>query len=130
ATATATLTVNVTPNTPPTLSYSAQLAAFNGSLTVTPTAASDNGTITGYSVQSVVPALTTGPTVNTSGVVSINNAQPSGNHVITIRATDNCGASTDSAFTLSVGSAQPTTTAVGISRQQGSAAINSQIATV
>jgi hypothetical protein len=132
ASATATLTINVTANTSPTLTYaSPQSTVFNGSLLVTPAAASDNGTITGYSVQSVVPPLVTAPTVNAAGVVSIVNAQPSGSHVITIRVTDNCGATTDSAFALNVGSAPPTITAAGpLSRQQGSAASNSQIATV
>jgi|GEM_PF-1150853 len=103
ATATATLNITVIANTPPTLSYTNPPALpFNGSTTVTPVAASDNGLITGFIVQSVVPALTTAPTVNSSGVVSITNAQPAGPHTITIRATDDCGVVTDASFTLTV----------------------------
>jgi uncharacterized repeat protein (TIGR01451 family)/uncharacterized delta-60 repeat protein len=111
ATATATLNVTVTANTAPTLSYSTpQSVAFNGSLDVSPTTATDNGSITGYSVFSVSPALTTAPTVNSSGVVAITNAQPVGSHVITIRATDNCGATTDVSFTLNVSKGSQTIT--------------------
>ena len=58
---------------------------------VNPATNADNGNITGYAVQSVAPALTTPPTVDPTGVVSLAAAQPAGNHVITIRATDNCG---------------------------------------
>ncbi len=106
-----TLNITVTANTPPTLTYaSPQSVAFNGSLNVSPTTATDNGSITGYAVQSVVPALTTAPTVNASGVVSITNAQPAGSHVITIRATDNCGLTTDAAFTLNVSKGNQTIT--------------------
>jgi subtilisin-like proprotein convertase family protein len=98
----ATLTVTVNPNTAPTLTYaSPQAVVFGGALNVSPTSASDNGTVT-YSVQSG-HGLTTPPTVDASGVVAITNAQPSGAHTITIRATDNCGAFTDAAFTLDVG---------------------------
>jgi hypothetical protein len=103
STSIATLNITVNPNTAPTLSYTNPAAlAFQGSTTVSPATAADNGLITGYSVQNVVPALTTVPTVNSSGVVSIANAQPAGTHTITIRATDNCGAITDSSFTLVV----------------------------
>jgi hypothetical protein len=110
-TATATLNITVTANTAPTLSYTNPPAlAFKGSTTVTPAAAGDNGSITGYSVQSVAPALTTAPTVNSSGVVSITNAQPAGTHTITIRATDNCGAISDASFTLTVNKGDQTIT--------------------
>jgi len=104
-TATTTLNVTVGADTAPALVYSSpQNVVFDGSLNITPMAATDNGSIAGYSVQSVVPALTFAPTVNASGVVSVTNAQLSGSHVITIRATDNCGTPTDAAFTLNVGS--------------------------
>jgi hypothetical protein len=109
STATATLNITVTANTAPTLTYaSPQAVAFNGSLNVAPTTATDNGSITGYAVQSVAPAMTTAPTVDTSGVVSITSAQPAGAHIITIRATDNCGLTTDASFTLEV-QPQPST---------------------
>ena len=115
--ATDTLTVTVTANTAPTLVYSSpQSVAFDGALNVTPTSASDNGTIA-YSVQAG-HGLTTAPTVDASGVVSITNAQPSGAHTVTVRATDNCGAFTDAAFTLEVqpptlGTYPDTTVALG-----------------
>ena len=41
-------------------------------------------------------------TVSETGVVSIGGAGPIGNHVITIRATDNCGLFTDASFQLNV----------------------------
>jgi uncharacterized delta-60 repeat protein len=104
ATATAALNVTVTANTAPTLTYaSPQSVSFNGSLNIPPSAASDNGSITTYTVVSVSPALATAPTVNSSGVVSITNAQPAGIHTISIRATDNCGVTTDTVFPVVVG---------------------------
>ncbi len=119
STATATLTATVTANTAPTLTYTTpQSVNFGGALNVTPTAASDNATITGYAVQSVVPALTTPPAVNASGVVSVTNAQPAGAHTITIRATDNCGANTDASFVLNVGAA-PTFAIDDVTRSEG-----------
>jgi CSLREA domain-containing protein len=103
STATDTLTVTAIGNTAPSLSYATpQAVAFNGSLNVTPTTTGDNGPGSSYSVQSVSPALTTAPTVNTAGVVSITGARPAGSHVITIRSTDNCGLFTDASFTLNV----------------------------
>ena len=111
STSTATLNVTVNANTAPTLTYTNPPAvAFNGSTTVTPATAADNGSIIGYNVQSVVPALTTTPTVNSSGVVSITNAQPAGPHTITIRATDNCGVTTDASFVLTVNKANQSIT--------------------
>jgi hypothetical protein len=111
STSSTTLIVTVTANTAPILSYTNPPAlAFNGSTTVSPATATDNGSITGYIVQSVVPALTTVPTVNSSGVVSITNAQPAGAHIITIRATDNCGIVTDASFTLTVSKGDQTIT--------------------
>jgi hypothetical protein len=50
----------------------------------------------------VTPALATAPTVNASGVVAISNAGAPGNHVITVQATDNCGTTTNTSFTLNV----------------------------
>jgi hypothetical protein len=99
----AALTVNVSSNAAPALAYPAsQTVAANGSATVAPTATGDNGTVT-YSITGVVPAMTTAPTINpATGVVSITGAQPAGAHVITARATDNCGAITDQSFTLNV----------------------------
>ncbi len=100
-TATANLTVNVTANTAPVLTYAAASVSAGGAASNSPTAASDNGNITGYAVQS--QGTYTGTiSVNASGVVSFSNAKPGGTHTITIRATDNCGATTDATFTLTV----------------------------
>ncbi len=102
ATATATLNVTVTANTAPTLTYANASVAAGGSTTVNPaTGLSDNGSINTVVVQN--QGTYTGTiSVNGSGVVSISNAKPGGVHSITIRATDNCGAFTDAAFTLTV----------------------------
>jgi hypothetical protein len=91
----------VTANTSPTLTYATpHTVPFGSSPNITPTAASDNGTVT-YQVLAG-HGLATAPTVNASGAVSITNAQPAGTHSITVRATDNCGATTDASFTLQV----------------------------
>jgi hypothetical protein len=47
---------------------------------------------------------------DTTGLVSISNAAPAGTHTITIAATDNCFATTDASFTLTVGKADQTIT--------------------
>ncbi|HMX24411.1 MAG TPA: Ig-like domain repeat protein [Blastocatellia bacterium] len=107
--ATADLTVNVTANSAPTLVYSPVSVNSAGATTNTPTTATDNGSIASYAVQS--DGTFTGTiSVNSSGVVSISNAAPAGNHNITIRATDNCGTTTDAVFTLTVNTAATTTT--------------------
>ncbi len=102
-TATANLIVNVSANAAPSLAYPASSIALGGSTTVSSTTATDNGSITGYSIVSVTPAMTVAPTVNSSGVVSITNAGPFGSHTIVVRATDNCSVTADASFTLSVG---------------------------
>jgi hypothetical protein len=101
--ATANLTVNVTANTMPSLSYPVTGVALNSGVTINPTVATDNGSITGFSIVSVVPPLTTAPTVNAAGVVSVTNAAPFGLHTVTVGATDNCGVTTDASFPLNVG---------------------------
>lgn len=98
----ATLTVNVSANSAPTLVYPNSTVLINNSLNISPTTATDNGTVS-YSLLSVTPSMTTAPTVNSStGAVSITNANPLGTYIITVRATDNCGATTDASFTLNV----------------------------
>ena len=98
ATAMATLTVNVTDNTPPTLTYSNQTVVEGGSLTINPaTGPSDNGSVISIVAQSNVSVN------NVSGVVSMTNVRPAGfTYMIIIRATDNCGAVTDASFTVTV----------------------------
>ncbi len=110
AMATGNLTVNVTANAAPSLSYPVTGVALNAATTINPTAATDNGSITGFNIVSVVPPLTPAPTVNAAGVVSVTNAAPLGVHTVTVRATDNCGATTNASFTLNVGCASLTVT--------------------
>ncbi len=102
ATAIATLTVTVGANTAPTLgSYSNTTLSPGGSTTVTPTAApADNGSINSLSVSA--PGFTGTLSVSAAGVVSIGNAGPAGNYVVTVTVTDNCGMQTVRTFNLSV----------------------------
>ena len=124
------LQVNVTANAAPSVTYAAASVSAGGSTSNAPTSATDNGSITGYAVQS--QGTYTGTiSVNAAGLVSISNAVPPGSHTITIRATDNCNATTDATFTLTVTNTNPTITAqTGLTRQQGAGGSNSQIATV
>ncbi len=97
------VTINVAANTPPVLAYGNQTVTAAGSLTINPaTGPSDNGGIASLAVLSVTPPLTVPAMVASNGVVTITNAGPAGSHVITIQVTDNCGATTNAAFTLNV----------------------------
>lgn len=106
-----TLNVTVTANTAPTLTYQNQTVSLNGKLTIEPTAGpSDNGRLNAI-VQQSSGTFTGEISVNDrTGVVSVSNAAPAGTHTITIRTTDNCGATTDASFTLTVGKADQTIT--------------------
>src|SRR5207237_567963 len=53
-----------------------------------------------------------------------------GTHTITIRATDNCGRTTDASFTLAVNSPPIVTPATGLTRQRGTLGTNATIGTV
>jgi hypothetical protein len=111
STASATLNVTVNPNTAPILSYlSPQNLTLNGSLNLNPTALpGDNGSIASIVLQNA-GAFTGAISVNSAtGAVSISNAAPAGTHAITIRATDNCGQTTDAAFSLVIPKADTTT---------------------
>ena len=130
-TSTAILSVTVTANTPPTLTY-ATVSVPNGGSTTNPAATgpSDNGSVSTVVVQST-GTYTGTISVNLAGLVSISAAAPIGSHTITIRATDNCGAFTDATFTLNVTNHPPSITAGGtFARQQGSAGTISTVATV
>ena len=110
--ATANLTVNVTANTPPVLTYpaAAQTAVFGGTATVNPaTGPTDNGTVSTIVVQSK-GTFTGIANVAPTGIVSLSNAAPIGTSTITIRATDDCGTTTDATFTVNVTQASTTTT--------------------
>ena len=129
-TATTNLTVNVLANTPPALSYDPITVAFDHATNFFPATSSDNGAIATYTLQSQ-GAYTGWITVDpNNGQVWIEHARPQGAHTITIRATDNCGATTDTSFSLQVVDAAPLIAPVGMARQQGNPASNSTIATV
>lgn len=108
---TSTLSVTVNANSAPTVSYpSSQTVALGASLIISPASGpSDNGSISSISVQSKGTYTGTVSVNNSTGVVSISNATPGGTHTITIRATDNCGATTDESFKLIVSPAATTT---------------------
>jgi hypothetical protein len=93
----------LTANTAPVLTYQTQSTALNGSLTINPaTGPSDNTSVSSIALQSQGTYTGTISVNNTTGIVSISNAAPAGTHTITIRATDNCGTTTDASFSLLV----------------------------
>ncbi len=101
-TAMANVTVNVLANTPPVLAYSTPSSVGVGtSATVNPATASDNGTMS-FALQSQGTYTGTISVNSSTGAVSLSNAGPVGTHTITVRATDNCGATTDASFSLTV----------------------------
>jgi hypothetical protein len=102
-TATSDLQVSVNANSAPILAYNNQTVVTSQPLTVSPVAGpGDNGSVNSIVVLS--PGTYTGmiSVDNTTGVVSLGNAKPAGNHTITLQATDNCGVTTDASFTLNV----------------------------
>ncbi|HSK72136.1 MAG TPA: Ig-like domain-containing protein, partial [Pyrinomonadaceae bacterium] len=126
-----TLNVTVTTNTAPTVGNYSNTTVNAGSsgTVVTPDAApADNGSIASVTA-SASPNTFTGTFVGntTTGAVTINNAAPFGVYTVTVTVTDNCGTTTTTTFQLTV-NATPTITGATISRQQGSASANSQIA--
>ncbi|MFN0085313.1 MAG: FG-GAP-like repeat-containing protein [Blastocatellia bacterium] len=111
-TAAANLTINVMPNTAPSLgSYAAAVINVGGGVMATPGAApSDNG-----SVVSLTAGASQGFTGTVSidpgtGAVAIQNARPAGSHTITITATDNCGSIAAATFPLTVNKLASTVT--------------------
>jgi len=108
------LTVNVTANSPPVLSYNNPPAvSFGGNGQVNPaTGPSDNGTVNTIIVQSQGTFTGIVGVNNTSGIVLFSNAAPVGTSTITIRATDNCGTTTDAPFTITVNKGDTTTAVV------------------
>jgi hypothetical protein len=129
----ATLNVAVTTNTAPTVgNYAGTTVNAGSNITVTPDAAPiDNGSISGVTA-SAAPAGFTGTFSgnSTTGALTITTAAPAGTYTITVTITDNCGATTLETFTLTVNALPTVTAQAGITRQQGSAGINTQIAAV
>ncbi len=104
-TATASLTVNVTANTAPTLgTYPATGVGPGQSVNIAPSVApNDNGTIANLTASA--PNFTGSLSGNaTTGVISATNAGPEGTYTVTITATDNCGATSTTMFQLTVSS--------------------------
>ena len=128
----ATLTVTVNANAPPTLgTYLTASVNGSGSTTVPPNVPpSDNGSINSISTTS--PSFTGGLSVNpATGVVTISNAGPGGNHTVTVTATDNCNVTATKTFLLTVNvNTPPSITAIANTRQPGASAMTSNIATV
>ncbi len=90
-------------NTAPVLTYSNQSVAAGGALEITPASGpGDNGSISSIVLLSQGAYTGTINVNNTTGVVALSNATPAGSHTVTLRATDNCGATTDAVFTLAV----------------------------
>ncbi|MDX6208116.1 MAG: hypothetical protein QOE24_507, partial [Frankiales bacterium] len=112
------LTVNVTANTGPVLTYGSLAANSGTGTTGDPlTGPSDNGSVSSLAIQSVTPAFTgtitvDGPASGTPGRLHVTNAGPSGTYTVTVRATDNCAQTTDVPVTLAVNAA-PTVNAGG-----------------
>ncbi len=97
-----TLNTVVTANTAPLLSYgTTTLPAGTGIVIGPSTGPTDSGMITSIAVQSA-GTFFGGVTVAPSGNVTLTNAAPEGSHTLTIRATDNCGATTDAALLVNV----------------------------
>jgi len=100
------LNVTVTANTPPVLVYANHSIEFDGQTTIAPTIVPvDNGSISSIVVQDQGGFGGSITVNNNTGLISISSAQPSGTHVIIIRAKDNCGASIDAKFILTVNKA-------------------------
>jgi ELWxxDGT repeat protein len=106
---TANLTINVTANTPAVLgTYSAggTITGY-GEASITPSGApTDNGTV--ISLTASAPGFAgffSG--VPATGVINIFNASPAGSYTATVAATDNCGATSTTTFSFTVGSGTP-----------------------
>lgn len=98
----AALTVDVTANTAPVLSYAPTTMLSGGAIAIAPNAGpSDSGSVASVAVQSA-GTFTGNVAVDNGGIVSISNAAPAGSHMLSIRVTDNCGLTTDASLSLSV----------------------------
>jgi uncharacterized repeat protein (TIGR01451 family) len=103
-TSTGTLTVNITPNSPPVLSYNAATVTAGTTPARAPaTGPADNGTFMLGSVSVAPNNGGLGVQLNQSnGVVTVLNALLIGTYTVTVPATDNCGATTNAQFTVQV----------------------------
>ena len=112
-TATANFTVNITANTPPTLSYSNSTVNVAGSTTITPaTGPTDNGEYGGLSIENKEGTFTGDISIDPiTAVISVSNAAPLGTHTIVVGIYDNCEEYTETSFTLTVAGCASTLTA-------------------
>jgi hypothetical protein len=109
ATSTTSVIVNVTENTPPSLGvYPATTVSTGGSTTITPSQSPiDNGAMNfDVSIPGYLGDFTFNPV---SGTLTVHNASPQGVYTVTVKATDNCGFITSTAFSLMVGASSPLT---------------------
>ncbi len=103
-TATALWTVTVAANTPPALSYANQTVAGGTTPNFGPSSGpTDNGAVAGIALQSITPATGLALSVNpATGQVTVLSATFSQIYTVVIRATDNCGQTTDATFRVGV----------------------------
>ncbi|MBX7223366.1 MAG: immunoglobulin domain-containing protein [Blastocatellia bacterium] len=129
-TATSNFLVTVTANTPPTLgSYPAPSICAGTGLNITPDLApTDNGILT--SLTASAPGFTGSILGNTAtGILTITNAGPANSFTVTVTATDNCGATATTNFTLNV-TQSPSLNGQNVTRQSGTAPTLATIGTV
>jgi len=115
------LTVLIKPNDLPLLgTYVVTSVAAGSSFNVTPSAIpSDNGSVDSVTVNAAPASFTGMATVNqSSGLVSITNANPPGVYTMTVTATDNCGVTFSKDFRLTVNSATGCTILVNSTAQE------------
>lgn len=132
---TANVLVTVTANAPPHLgAYAAPTLLTGAGAVITPTSApTDELALANVSVTASAGFTGTLSADARTGVVSVSNAGPAGTHTITVTATDSCNLTAMQSFLLTVN--RPNTPPVltlttGLTRQQGSPASVSTIATV
>lgn len=104
------LLVTVAPNLAPELSYSPTTVVFGETRNVAAaTGPADSGMVSSIVIQNT-GSYGGSVGVNAAGAVILLSAAPVGNHTIVVRATDNCGLSTDASLPLEILRAGTTTT--------------------
>lgn len=103
-TATANLTVNVTANPAPVLGvYPTTTLNVGANATISPSAApTDNNALASLTVAASAGFAGSLAINANTGVITLGNARPAGSYVVTVTATDNCGASSSTPFNLTI----------------------------